>query len=322
MRTGLFATYRGGENRVTASILAVLRSLALSRTERLLSALTDDARLELLAFRNQVAGPAGTVPDAEIMGSCRLLFETKLTRNAVRLSQVQGHLVRLDESAEAFRALLVLTPDHVRPSVLTPLTDPRVYWASFAALDQAIDDLLADKTEVISEREAFLLRELQRMLDEEDLVSFPKDTVIVAAKRAWSVYQDVSAYVCQPDRPFQRVQYLGFYVDGEIRPTIPRILEVHERVVFTRGQHNGALGALVETMLDRGLVRDGDEQKVFLLSGPDESDTIALKSGVVNDLRASTGATVAFTQNQRYVRLEDLRRASRTSQLIVETTTV
>ena len=39
MPDSIFSTYRTGENRVTASILAVLRSLALHRIERLLGAL-------------------------------------------------------------------------------------------------------------------------------------------------------------------------------------------------------------------------------------------------------------------------------------------
>ncbi|HJQ35812.1 MAG TPA: hypothetical protein VKB93_01605 [Thermoanaerobaculia bacterium] len=51
----LFSTYSTGENRVTASILAVLRSLSLRHTERLLGAMLEAPELELLDFSN----PAG-----------------------------------------------------------------------------------------------------------------------------------------------------------------------------------------------------------------------------------------------------------------------
>ena len=49
MPDSIFSTYRTGENRVTASILAVLRSLALQRTERLLGALMERSEITRLA---------------------------------------------------------------------------------------------------------------------------------------------------------------------------------------------------------------------------------------------------------------------------------
>jgi hypothetical protein len=243
-------------------------------------------------------------------------LETKRVRNAVRLDQVNGHLQHLDGSTEAFQGLLVLTPDEARPKALIDHPDARVYWASFTALDQSIDELLMDKMEVISEREAYLLRELQRMLVEEGLLGFAKDTVIVAAKRAWSVYQQWHAYLCQPDRPFQPVQYLGFYVDGQVLPVIPRILEVHDRVVLEPGQQAGRLGAVVKAVLDTGARARGDEQKIFLLSAPHDPQTVVLPAPIPNDLRSSAGRVSAFTMGQRYVRVEDLRRAARTSDLV------
>jgi len=49
----LFSTYRTGENRVTASILAVFRSLTLGRSERLLGAIMEQSEFELVRFQNQ-----------------------------------------------------------------------------------------------------------------------------------------------------------------------------------------------------------------------------------------------------------------------------
>ena len=74
-------------------------------------------------------------------------------------------LERVYEATEAGAILLVLTPDDGRPAELAKLNDARVAWTSFSILDQTIDELLEDKYEVVSEREAFLLRALQLKLE-------------------------------------------------------------------------------------------------------------------------------------------------------------
>ncbi len=109
MPTDIFSTYSTGENRVTASIMAVLRSLSLHRIERLLGALLEQPELELVQFENQPARGGEGVPDALILSSCRLLVETKVARNAVNKRQLERHLERLrDEHAkETFRAQLI-----------------------------------------------------------------------------------------------------------------------------------------------------------------------------------------------------------------------
>jgi len=143
MAESIFSTYSTGENRVTGSILAVLRSLALGRTERLLGALLQESEFQLLHFQNQPARGGESIPDAQITGSCRVLIETKVVRNGVSEDQVLQHLKRLN-GREKLERLLVLTPDERRPKPLATVTDGRVAWASFAALDQAINELLAD----------------------------------------------------------------------------------------------------------------------------------------------------------------------------------
>jgi hypothetical protein len=55
MGNNLFSTYKTGENRVTASILAVVRSLSLGRIERILGALMEQSAFELVRFQNAVA---------------------------------------------------------------------------------------------------------------------------------------------------------------------------------------------------------------------------------------------------------------------------
>jgi hypothetical protein len=100
----------------------------------------------------------------------------------VQRPQIERHVARLDQSTETASLLLVLTPDDSRPTILDELNDERIAWSSFALLDQAIDELLDDSKEVVSEREAFLLRELKAMLEAEGLLANPNDTVVVAAR--------------------------------------------------------------------------------------------------------------------------------------------
>jgi len=318
MATNLFSTYSTGENRVTASILAVLRSLSLDRIQRLIGALLEESEFELVKFQNQPSKGGAGVPDAVIQSSCRLLIETKVKRNAVKPDQLKRHLERLDEAVETTRLLLVLSPDDTRPAVLDTLLDNRLIWSSFAALDQAIDEMLADKYEVISEREAFLLRELQNMLMAESLVSSANDVVVVPARNAWPEYQRYHAYVCQPDRPFQQVARMAFYAHGEIHPLVPLILETHDHVEFLPDRHKGRLGELVATNLKVGQRKLDTAYKVVFLSAPDSPDTLNLGRTIPNDLKTDSGKTTAFTQNQRYVSSGRLKTAKTTSDLVEE----
>jgi len=312
----IFSTYSTGENRVTASFIAVLRSLSLDRIQRILGALLEQSEFELIKFENQPSKGGKGVPDAMIQSSCRLLIETKTKRHTVRLDQLRRHLKRLDLANEANCLLLVLTPDEGRPKAFDSLQDDRLVWASFAALDQAIDALLDDKAEVVSEREAFLLRELQYMLTAEHLIGGENDVVVVPARHAWPEYEKYHAYVCQPDRPFQPVTRMAFYSFGKIYPLVPRIIESHEHVVFVPGMEKGKMGALIDRMLKETTRKEGTAYKVMFLSPSDSPDTVTLKAPIPNDLKSESGRVTAFTQNQRYVALDRLRKAKKTSELV------
>jgi hypothetical protein len=54
------------------------------------------------------------------------------------------------------------------------------------------------------------------------------------------------------------------------------------------------------------------------LSGPDDPATLKLAGPIRNDLESDSGRSIAFTQGQRYVSLERLKTAARTSQLVGE----
>lgn len=274
----IFSTYKTGENRVTASILAVLKSLSLSRIERLLASLMEESGFELVRFQNQPSKGAAGVPDGMILTSSRLLLETKIARNAVNRKQLEVHLKRLDSESEDAKRLIVLTPDDQPPAAIEAIGHDDLVWSSFAALDQAIDEILTDKSEVVSEREAFLLRELQKMLVAERLVGSLSDVVVVAARHAWPEYEKYDAYVCQADRPFQNVQRIGFYSHGQVHPLIPRIKKSYERVSFAKGKFKGALGELVDRLMADGVRFEGENHKVMLLTPPDHADTVRLET--------------------------------------------
>jgi hypothetical protein len=146
MDESIFSTYRQGENRVTASILAVLRSLVLPRIEHILGALLGE-ECTLVRFVNQAGGKGGRgVPDARITAKALILLETKTQRDALKgrdaREQLERHLERLGTEPDG--RLLVLTPDHSEPTVIKEIGDKqkRLVWASFADLNDAINELL------------------------------------------------------------------------------------------------------------------------------------------------------------------------------------
>ncbi len=297
-------------------MVAVLGSLSLARTHRLLGALLEDPEFPFVVMENQPSRGGAGVPDAEISGSFRILVETKTALGAVDTAQLRRHLARLDGS-HATEQLLVVTPDERAPAEIERIDDERLVWSSFAGLDQAVDEMLADPHEVISEREAFLLRELQAMLVAERLVRAFKEGVVVPARSAWPIYERWHAYLCQVERGFQAVKRLAFYTEGEIKTVVPAVLAVEDRVVFEPGKHGGAMGEFVTRFLasPEGATRRGSEAKVFPLSAPDDPRTLTLDAPIANDLVTKAGRPSAFTQNQRYVTEAGLRPAKWTSEL-------
>jgi hypothetical protein len=175
---------------------------------------------------------------------------------------------------------------------------------------------MGDPDEVISEREAFLLREFQAMLIRDGLVASAYDVAVVAALRAWPQYHSLHAYCCQANRTFQPVDRIAFYTKGKIQPLVPRVLAVHPDVLIEKGAHSGLLGSLIDRMIEELPDREGGRNKIFLLSAPDSPETVVLDEAIPNDLLASTGRPTAYTQGQRYVSLDKLQQAKATSELI------
>ena len=218
MTTNLFSSYRQGENRVTATFMAVLQRLSLPNIDRILGALLGETDFSLVTFINQPRGKDST-PDAKIQTRQSVWIETKAELNKVDLNQVKRHL----ESVRDGETLLLLTPDDDKPEDLPD----GVIWSNFRTLSGAVEEILDDEDAPPSEKEAFLLREFNSMLWAEGLIS-PTSVLVVAASGAWSVYEKYSVYTCQPNRSFRPSNHISFYADREIKYLLPRIKSVIE----------------------------------------------------------------------------------------------
>ena len=311
----LFSTYKQGENRVTSSMLAVFERIDLSLLERLLAEASGESTLHMVAFVNQPAGHGSSVPDARISARFSYWFEVKTSPKALSEKQLQAHLGCLQPRGGDER-LFVITPDGSVPTVITQLGDGRVVWVSFARISEAIDTALLDQRASVSEYTRFLLRELQALLVEEGLLD-RDDVVVVAAKEAYPEYLEHSAYVCQPGRSFRAgLTHLGFYTSGAIQREVASILYNEDGVVFSLreaarrraqgGDRDRQIASLIESLLESGSRQDGEPYQVFLLSGPTDTRTRKLSQPIKSDAKAASGKPSAWTQNQRYVRLDRL----------------
>lgn len=321
----LFSTYRQGENRVTGSLMAVFERIDLSKVERLLAAASGESALQLFSFENQVRSKRlASVPDARISASFSLWFETKTAPGQVRQDQLRQHLEHLGEG-RGYERLFLLTPDAEEPDTVRRLNDPRLIWISFRELSQAIDDLLVDGRELVSEKEELLLRELQALFEEDNLLGDPRQVVVVPAGKAYREYLQYGAYVCQPRRPFKPVERMAFYCRGQIEREIPMIRHVMDEVEFSQENADvlrasgeataGETAELIERLLEAGPRQEGDVHKVFLLTGHGDPETVILERPIRNDATDASGRTTAWVQMQRYASIAALQMAYRTSQL-------
>lgn len=256
------------------------------------------------------------MPDAGISASFHYLFEVKTDRNAVCADQLQGHLSQLSPTAQLQR-LYLLTPDLEPPPEVEEVGDDRLVWVSFADLDQAIGDLLKDEDERVSEREQFLLHELQRLFEADGLLTAPEDVVVVVARNAYPEYLKLSAYLCQVGRFRPGLQRIGFYTQKAIQPEFPLIIHRVPVVHLTEEEAtrlettDAEWGAQLATAIHGRIARDpssaGIESQVFLLTSSDSDETIRLPH------RVDHTHPVAWTMGHRYLRSSDIEHQPRTT---------
>jgi hypothetical protein len=310
----LFSAYRGGENRVTSSMMAVFQRLELSLLERLLGAVSQDSALQLVAFVNLPIGPGATNPDARISAHFDFWFETKTIPNSLDKIQLDGHYEILTAGAKHKR-LFIVTPDPERPALLSDLEDDRVIWFNFRAMSDAIDEILDDNVMFVSEQTRFLLRELQQLFIEDGLLDFA-DTVVVAARFAWGEYNNLGVYICQPNRTFRRgLTHMAFYALGAIQPTVARILNIPKPITFDTdtiaalregGNSDQRIAAAIVASLEQGKRTEGQQYKVFVLSRDADEGSVMLDRPITNTTKAASGKTWAWTLSQRYTKLDAL----------------
>jgi hypothetical protein len=314
----LFSTYRQGENRVTSSMLAVFERIDLSLLETILAAAAGESSLQMVSFTNQPPSKGHSVPDARISARFAYWFEVKTTRNALDRRQLAEHLTNLDgESGTSAERLFVITPDAEQPAAISAFGDRRMVWFNFRSLHDAVDVALGDPTGTVSEQARFLLRELQALLVEDGLVD-SDDVVVVAARFAYPEYLKQSVYVCQAERVFRDgLTHLGFYANSAIQPHLPRIRYREDLVNFTEREAaarragsatDHLIGEVIETLLADGTREEGKQYQVFLLSGPEDRDTVHLPQPITNDTLTASGRPWAWTMGQRYVSLASLTR--------------
>ena len=125
--------------------------------------------------------------------------------------------------------------------------------------------------------------------------------IVPAGKIAVDDYLSYHAYICQPERSFRDVERIGFYRHGQIEPFFPRIRYRRMNVDFSR-KSAGALRATgapldaeVADVIDAVLNDPGNKHtpgahQVFLLTAPDDPQTLTLKQPVIHDTRGRRGS--------------------------------
>src|SRR6185437_10303454 len=218
-------------------MVAVFERIDSRLLDRILSAMTGDP-VSTLSFRNQPRlTTSGRQPDALISAQLHWYFEVKRESGALvggEEAKLRDYLKELDGLGGDAR-LITITPDGAQPPPIAAIADPRLSWISFADLHAAIDAIITPPddaeaellllAEAINDRDRFLLRELQALFADDNLLGGP-DVVIVAAKNAYPEYKLLGAYICQPEseRTFQpQISRLGFYANGSIQPEVPLI---------------------------------------------------------------------------------------------------
>lgn len=113
------------------------------------------------------------------------------------------------------------------------------------------------------------------------------------------VYVGESGRGLSPD-----IRYLAFYENGEIRPEIPKVLARHDDLVFDESlierltaSTNSTDQKLAEYMsaeLESGRRAPGDTRQVFLLTAPDDPETLSLTTPIKNTKLSPKGRPMAW----------------------------
>ena len=117
---------------------------------------------------------------------------------------------------------------------------------------------------------------------------------------------------------------MAFYTGGEIRPLVAKIKSSIESIDLTSQEDIASLDSPQKESAEK--LRDEIERqarwqdfagshKVMFLSGEDDSETKILPKSIINDQKDKNGRPTPFTFGQRYVTLDSLMSANKTSEL-------
>jgi hypothetical protein len=122
-------------------------------------------------------------------------------------------------------------------------------------------------------------------------------------------------YACQPNRTFQPVDRIGFYRNHRIEPLIPRLIAEPRTMRLDVNSSDAEVARISRILVEHSTRLDGASFEVFMLSGPEDPETLRLDAPIENDKTDRNGQLCAYTQNQCYVSSDRLRSARRTSDL-------
>ncbi|MET9028175.1 Abi family protein [Nocardia sp. NPDC004168] len=147
-----------------------------------------------------------------------------------------------------------------------------------------------------------------------------RNVVIVAADKAWPLYEKVNAYICPHERTFQSIEYLGFYADYEVKPVFAKVVRRLPIVTFSKAESkilaqslhadDKELATIIGTSLKSGW--SPGTYQVFVLSSQRDGASKVLTQPIVHQKR---GRGSAFVQNKRYFSLGSLLSATNTDHL-------
>jgi hypothetical protein len=334
MNKSIFSTYSQGENRVTSTIISVFERINLSTLLLLFQNLMNDISIELVKYDNQIkSSKFESVPDARIKGSFNYFIETKIKKKAVNRKQIEGHLTFLDSDITNDNRLLILTPDSDQPKIISNYEGKNVYWFNFDMLIDGIENILENYS-FITEREKYLFVELIQFIEDSNLKSeniTNKVLLIPSSVYARTHYQNHKVYICQPNRSFQKTNYMAFYGNNKIYREVPKIMAKIEQFDLKNQDIRDAKIDLINSSDQKEILDRLDQlksiilsenwelngnNKIIFLSRSAEEGTEYLDNEVVNDKRSKDNTRrTAYTQKQTYEDLNVLKSVKYTSEI-------
>ncbi len=307
--------------RMKEAIRAVLSGLCRTDLERVLACMTGE--FDLKVEDSQCANESSI----DGVGSPHIILIVKTEKNAIKLSQLKAEIELGSIPKVHWPFILVITPDDSPPGLLRKLHH-NVWWVPFAQVNQATVEILSNRSYFVSDYDVSNLLELQnlmhdwRLADRSDLGP-ANDVVIVASFIGWRKHILNQNYtksgqfvVCRTDESFCQAERLGFYSQGIILQSFPKILEIFEKVNFRRHANKGLLRQIVDSAVDDYPQWVGEQVKILQLSNIFSEDTLNIPDWIPNDLRSKNGQPVHFTLSHRFVSSEALKSAKTTSDLV------